>query len=93
MTYPILFRPTGAALDSQYKHVREIEGCVGFWPFARTMRFCVGVNCDAIECRRDGVFIYRRGRLVARSASRLGRPPGRIRRLSTDHWLRTLTLP
>jgi len=36
------------AARSDDQGMREVEGRIGKWPFGRTVRYCVGANCDAI---------------------------------------------
>jgi len=45
--------------------ISDVEGRVGLWPFRRPVSFHVGVNCDAVVGRGDGVRVLRRGALTA----------------------------
>ncbi len=84
----IYFTLTGARSDDQ--GIREVEGRTRRWPFGRTLRFCVGANCDAIVSSETGIIVYGRGALIARSMTRVGRHTQRPRPLAGTEWLRTL---
>lgn len=89
MNEVIQFTLTAARSDEH--GIREVEGRIGSWPFGRTVRYCVGANCDAIVSSETGVIVYGRGALIARSGECLGRRTRRARPLVGTEWLRTLT--
>ena len=84
----IHFTLTGARSDDQ--GIREVEGRVGSWPFGRSLRYCVGANCDAIVASETGIIVYGRSTLIARSRAQIGRHTRRARPLAGIEWLRTL---
>jgi len=78
------------AARSDDQGMREVEGRIGKWPFGRTVRFCVGANCDAIVSSETGIIVYGRGALLARSKAGAARRARRLRPLRGTQWLQTL---
>ena len=86
----IRFKLTAARVAG--KSVREVEGRIGLWPLSSTLRYCVGINCDAIESGSAGIVVYRRGEVIARSNIAVTSQTPRIRALDANTWLRTMVL-